>query len=76
MKRYPHLQSDIGKVLRLLVEDPFHPQLQTHKRKGKFAGVWACGIAYDYRLVCECVINPGKEDDIVLIEMGTHEEVY
>ena len=76
LKRYPQLRSDIERVLRLLVEDPFHPQLKTHKLKGKLQGVWACSIAYDCRLVFEFVANPGEEDDILLIEIGTHEEVY
>ncbi len=76
LKRNPQLQSDIKRVLQLLVEDPFHPQLKTHKLKGKLEGVWASSVAYDCRLVFEFVANPGNEDDIFLIEIGTHEEVY
>jgi len=35
-----------------------------------------CSISYDMRLVFEFVKSAGKEDDILLIEIGTHEEVY
>jgi addiction module RelE/StbE family toxin len=58
------------------VRDPFDPQLRTHKLKGKLKEVWACSIGYDLRLVFEFVKGSGKEDDILLIEVGTHEEVY
>lgn len=34
-KKHPNLRKDIEKTLRLLVKDPFEPQLETHKLKGK-----------------------------------------
>jgi mRNA-degrading endonuclease YafQ of YafQ-DinJ toxin-antitoxin module len=37
-KKHPDLVSDIEKTLKLLVEDPFAPPLETHKLKGKLAG--------------------------------------
>jgi addiction module RelE/StbE family toxin len=76
LQRYPHLESDIERVLRVLVENPFDAQLRTHKLKGKLEGIWACSVAYDCRLVFEFIKSPSKEDDIFLIEIGTHEEVY
>ncbi len=76
IRRYPHLKTDIEPVLRLLVEDPFDPRLRTHKLKGQLEGTWACTIGYDMRLIFEFVKGAGKEDDILLIEIGTHEEVY
>jgi len=75
-QKYPQLQTEFERVLRLLVQDPFDPQLRSHKLKGKLEGVWACSISYDMRLVFEFVKSAGKEDDILLIEIGTHEEVY
>lgn len=76
IRRQPHLTADIEAVLRILVEDPFEPRLSTHKLKGQLAGTWACTVTYDMRLIFEFVKSPGKEDDIFLIEIGTHEEVY
>jgi len=40
MEQYfkPNLRDEIEKTLKLLVLDPFTPQLQTHKLKGKLSG--------------------------------------
>ena len=64
-------------TLRLLVKDPFAPQLETHKLKGKLSGSWACSVDYDLRIIFDFVKSEKqKEYDIFLIEIGTHEEVY
>ena len=77
IKRQPHLLSDIEAALRLLQEDPFASQLATHKLKGRLAGIWACSAGYDLRILLEFVPNPqGGEDDLFLVEIGTHDEVY
>jgi addiction module RelE/StbE family toxin len=77
IKRHPNLHKDIEKTLRLLVKDPFIPQLETHKLKGKLSGSWACSVGYDIRIVFEFVRSrKQKEDDILLLEIGTHDEVY
>lgn len=75
-RRHPHLKQDIEAVLRLLVDDPFEPRLRTHKLKGQLEGTWGCSIGYDRRLIFEFVKGVGKEDEILLIEIGTHDEVY
>jgi len=60
-----------------LAEDPFAPQLETHKLKGKLFGTWACSAGYDLRIIFEFIKEEGKKgEDIFLIEMGTHDEVY
>ena len=38
MRKRPGLQNDINEVLKVLVVDPFVPQLETHKLKGKLQG--------------------------------------
>jgi len=77
VKKHPYLSKDIGKTLRLLAENPFDPQLETHKLKGKLLDTWACSVGYDLRIVFDFVKSEGeKEDDIFLIEIGTHDEVY
>jgi addiction module RelE/StbE family toxin len=76
-KRHPDLMKDVEKTLRLLVEDPFAPQLETHKLKGKLSGSWACTVGYDLRIVFDFVKKEGqRESDILLMEIGSHEEVY
>lgn len=77
VRRHPTLRKDIEDTLRLLVKDPFTPQLETHKLKGKLSGSWACSTGYDLRIVFDFVKSEGqKEDSIFLIEIGTHDEVY
>ncbi|GAB4415709.1 MAG: hypothetical protein OHK0032_11850 [Thermodesulfovibrionales bacterium] len=77
LRRQPNLRKDIEDALRALVQDPFAPQLKTHKLKGKLSGSWACSAGYDLRIIFDFVKEEGqKEDDIFLIEIGTHEEVY
>ncbi len=59
----------------MLIENPFNPQLKTHKLKGKLAGTWACSAGYDLRIIFEFVKDEGPGDAVFLIELGTH-EVY
>jgi len=76
-KKHPGLQKDIEGILQLLVNDPFDPQLEIHKLKGKLLGSWACSAGYDLRIIFDFVRSSDqKEDDIFLIEIGTHDEVY
>lgn len=70
-------RKEIEETLRLLVQDPFAPQLETHKLKGKLAGSWACSAGYDLRIIFDFVKQENKkEEDIFLMEIGTHDEVY
>ena len=76
-RRHPEMKDKIEDVLRQLAEDPFHPSLHSHKLKGELAGVWACTVDYDNRILFEFVHNPDtEEDEILLLTMGTHDEVY
>ena len=77
VKKHPNLQEDLEKTLRLLAEEPFAPQLATHKLKGKLGGSWACSAGYDLRIIFDFVKSEQQqEDDIFLLEIGTHDEVY
>ena len=62
-------------TLVMLQDDAFDPRLGTHKLKGDLAGLWACSAGYDLRIVFEIA----KRDDaevILLVSVGTHDEVY
>jgi len=77
MRKRPDLHNDIAEVLMLLVVNPFAPQLETHKLKGKLSGSWACSAGYDLRIVFDFVkTEKDREDDILLLAIGTHDEVY
>lgn len=77
VRKNPALKQDIEETLRLLQENPFALQLATHKLKGKLAGSWACSVGYDLRIVFDFVKSENsQEDDLLLLEVGTHDEVY
>ncbi|MBD2346228.1 type II toxin-antitoxin system RelE/ParE family toxin [Anabaena subtropica] len=77
IRRQPELQEAIAARLGLLSADPFDPILQTHKLKGKLAGAWACSVEYDCRIVFNFVENlESGEEEILLIDIGSHDEVY
>lgn len=77
LRRRPNIRIKIEQALNLLATDPFNPILRTHKLKGKLTGVWACMVDYDYRILFEFVKNPETgEDEILLLTLGTHDEVY
>jgi addiction module RelE/StbE family toxin len=76
LRKRPRLHKEIQETLRILVEDPFDPRLETHKLKGKLSGSWACKAGFDLRIIFDFMKTEGQADEIFLIEIGTHEEVY
>ena len=76
-RRRPDLRERIERTLRQLVEDPFHPSLRSHKLRGPLSGAWACSVSYDVRVLFEFAQNPESgEEEILLLTIGSHEEVY
>ena len=75
IKRKPEIKAKIEERLRLLIKDPYNPILRTHKLKGKLSDAWACSVEYDCRIIFSIVENEGTEE-IILIDIGTHDEVY
>ena len=47
-------------------------QLRTHKLSGKLEGRWAFSVDDDCRVVFEFI----GEDHVLLIDIGSHDEVY
>jgi addiction module RelE/StbE family toxin len=72
IKKKPELQALFWKKIELFTEEPFHKSLRTHKLTGKLAGLWAFSIDYDTRLIFEFV----DDNQVVLIDFGSHDEVY
>ena len=74
-RKQPQAAVELESMLALLAADAFHPQLKTHKLKGKLAGSWASSAGYDLRVVFQFVQHKGAEA-ILLESLGTHDEVY
>jgi addiction module RelE/StbE family toxin len=75
LKKRPDVVEDLRAALELLSEDTLHPKLKTHKLKGDLEGSWAASAGYDLRVVFEIVDHEGSEA-ILLLTVGTHDEVY
>jgi addiction module RelE/StbE family toxin len=73
LKKHPELKEEIITLLKIIEKDCFAPQLMTHKLKGKLSGLWACKAGYDLRIIFELVEN---DTAILLLEIGSHDEVY
>jgi mRNA-degrading endonuclease YafQ of YafQ-DinJ toxin-antitoxin module len=61
--------------LELLGQDAFDPRLRTHKLQGDLAECWASSAGYDLRIVFQFVQQGGAEA-VLLLSVGTHDEVY
>ena len=73
----PALQSPIETVLQRMAEELADPRLKTHRLSGQLAGLFACSVAYDCRIVFSKQKHPKTgEETLLLVNIGTHEEVY
>ena len=60
--------------LEMFVDDPFHPQLKTHKLSGKLEGAWSFTIDFDCRVIF--YFTSEKPTQAVFFNIGKHDEVY
>ena len=73
LAKHPALTRQYGKTLELLEINPFHSSLRLHPLKGRLTGLHAVSINVSYRITLEFIIN---EKEIILVNVGSHEEVY
>lgn len=66
------LKKKFWDTLKLFTKNPFNQKLKTHKLRGKLEGLWALSITYDCRLIFKFI----KKDEVLLIDIGEHDEVY
>ena len=71
-KENPRLRTKFWERLSIFLEEPFSAQLRTHKLSGKLAGQWAFSVDDNYRVLFEFI----GDDSVLLIDVGTHDEVY
>ena len=68
------LESDFWLRIDLFVTDPYNQKLKTHKLSGKLKDLWSFSLDYDLRVVF--YFTNDKPKKAVLIDIGTHNEVY
>ena len=73
----PALQPQIEAALRRMAVDVNDPRLKTHHLSGQLNGLHACSVGYDCRIVFAKQKHPKTgAETLLLINLGTHEEVY
>lgn len=73
IKRHPDLLPQYEKTLKLLELNPSHPSLRLHRLGGPLRDLHSVSINVSYRITLEFLIEDGT---IVLVNVGSHEEVY
>jgi mRNA interferase YafQ len=77
VKRNSDLQQRIEDTLQQMETDVFAPSLGTHKLSGKLDGLQSCSCGYDCRIVFSVEQDIEADNEvIVLLDIGTHDEVY
>jgi len=73
LKRHPNLFDRYTKTIEILEVNPYHPSLRLHKLKGRLCEFYSISITMEYRILIDFII---KNDEIIPIDIGTHDEVY
>ncbi len=64
-----HIKDAAEEKEQLLRQDPFHPKLKTHKRKGALKGFWAFSINQKYRIIFDFT----EEGNVRFYSVGNHD---
>lgn len=72
-KKHPDLTAGFAETISDLQRDPFQPRLKLHPLTGKLAGCHAVSLNYRYRVTLTLFVT---EKEIVLLDIGSHDEVY
>jgi mRNA interferase YafQ len=76
-RRNPPLQQKIENTLTQLADDAFAANLGTHKLEGKLSGTLACSCGYDCRILFKFDLDEETDEEVILLlDVGTHDEVY
>jgi len=73
IKDHPESLVQYGKTLELLSINPHHPSLRLHGLKGRLSGLYCVSINLKYRITLELIIT---DKEIILVNVGSHEQVY
>jgi mRNA-degrading endonuclease YafQ of YafQ-DinJ toxin-antitoxin module len=73
LKKHPEVHSQHRKTLEILELNPHHPSLRLHRLQGRLSDLSSVSINMSYRTVLEMVI---EENDIILVDIGHHDQIY
>ena len=66
------LKKSFWEAMSVFSQNPFDPKLRTHKLTGKLQGLWSFSVSYNYRVIFRFI----NDHDVLLIDIGSHDEVY
>ncbi len=72
-RRHPDLRDRFERLVERLRNNPFEPALRLHRLGGELSGIYAVSLTYSYRVTLLLLL---EESRIVLLDIGSHEEVY
>lgn len=71
------LQKRIEESLRQMEIDVFAPQMGAHKLSGELLGLFACSCGYDCRIVFTIEVGESDAEEVILLlDIGSHDDVY
>jgi proteic killer suppression protein len=73
LKKHPELLGQYERTLRLLEVNPLHPSLKLHKLQGRLSDMHSVSINITYRISIFFIF---ENNQIVPIDVGTHDQVY
>lgn len=73
LTKHPDLRPRLADTLAKLADDPFQPSLRLHPLGGKLQGLQAISLTHSYRLTLTLQVT---EQEILLVDIGSHDEVY
>ena len=72
VKNNEELKKRFWDAMELFLKEPFNPHLRTHKLTGRLEGLWAFSVTYDCRVIFKFL----DKGEVLLIDIGGHDEVY
>ncbi|CCQ63450.1 type II toxin-antitoxin system YafQ family toxin [Crocosphaera watsonii] len=77
VKKNPQLKDKVLGILDILEKDPFTTSLKSHKLTGNLEGYWSCSVSYNCRIIFTFSQDIESEETlIILVDIGSHDEVY
>jgi proteic killer suppression protein len=73
IKKHPDLIDKYIKTIEILKLNPYHPSLRLHRLKGELNKFFSVSINMQYRIIVDFII---VDDTVILIDIGSHDDVY
>ena len=73
IKQHPDALNQYAKTLALMEINPHHPSLRMHNLEGRLNGLQSVFINLKYHITIETIVT---EKDIILVNVGDHNQVY